>query len=159
MFFHSFPQYKASVSGERRDLVSSVRPQSAACPLVNLQGDEVVDLLSSAPEAIDSDPEMQPFASRPGYVPMGPPQDGYEKVSAPTDLQEQLRNYGGTYETLSLSSPQIGGSQTEPSPRNLPTAETLYEVPPAKSSPVYEIAPPPRNVPVVRHCVSTVVVF
>ncbi|KAK2565649.1 Ankyrin repeat and SAM domain-containing protein 1A [Acropora cervicornis] len=142
------PQYKASaISGERCDAESTAQTQSVACPLVNLQGDEVVDLRRSAPQAIDSDPEMQPFASRPGYLPMGPPQDEYEKVSAPTDLQEQLRNSGGVYETLSMSSPQIIGSQTEPSPRNFPTARPLYEVPPSKSSPVYEIAPPPRNFP------------
>ena len=160
MFFHSSLQYKASaISGERCDAESTAQTQSVACPLVNLQGDEVVDLRRSAPQAIDSDPEMQPFVSRPGYLPMGPPQDEYEKVSAPTDLQEQLRNSGGVYETLSMSSPQIIGSQTEPSPRNFPTARPLYEVPPSKSSPVYEIAPPPRNFPAVSQCASTVVVF
>lgn len=142
------PQYKASaISGERCDAVSTAQTQSVACPLVNPQGDEIVDLRRSAPQAIDSDPEMQPFASRPGYLPMGPPKDEYEKVSAPTDLQEQLRNSGGVYETLSMSSPQRIGSQTEPSPKNFPTAGPLYEVPPSKSSPVYEIAPPPRNFP------------
>lgn len=102
-------------------------------------------------ETNDSAPEMQPFAPLPGYEPMGPPQDtGYEVLSASEEVQEQLRDYGGTYETLSVACPQRAGSQTEPGSRNIPVSAPLYEVPPIKSPPLYEIAPPPRTVNPVR---------
>ena len=147
----SFPllKDKATLNRERNDSMSGLRTQSGSCPLVNAQGYEIVNLRQPATETNDSNPEMQPFACRPGYVPMAPPEDGYEKLSAPAEVQEQLRNYGGTYETLSMSGPQRKGSQTEPGSRNIPGAAPLYGVPLAGSPSVYEIAPPPRNVSVV----------
>lgn len=141
-------QDKATLNRERNDSMSGLRTQSGSCPLVNAQGYEIVNLRQPATETNDSNPEMQPFACRPGYVPMAPPEDGYEKLSAPAEVQEQLRNYGGTYETLSMSGPQRKGSQTEPGSRNIPGAAPSYGVPLAGSPSVYEIAPPPRNVSV-----------
>lgn len=117
------------------------------CPLSDAEGYEFVQLRKPEETMDDSVPEMQPFASLPGYLPMGPPQpeDGYEKLSAPVDTQEQLRNYGAAYETLSMTGPQTTGSQIGTGPRNIPMSAPLYEVPPTTSPPVYEIAPPPRS--------------
>ena len=65
----------------------------------------------------------------------------------------------------SMAGPQRTGSQTgsaqitqQPSgAMNIPVTPSLYEVPPVMSSPVYEIAPPPRDVPPVSFtfCLQT----
>ena len=92
------------------------------CPLSDAEGYEFVQLRKPEETMDDSVPEMQPFASLPGYLPMGPPQpeDGYEMLSAPVDTQVQLRNYGAAYETLSMTGPQTTGSQIGTGPRNIP---------------------------------------
>ncbi|RMX60043.1 hypothetical protein pdam_00004489 [Pocillopora damicornis] len=125
-----------------------------SCPL-DAPGYEIVQPRNLSSFAGDSAPEMKPFASLPGYEPMLPPQDeGYEKLGPPVDIQQQLSSRGD-YETLAMVGPQKTGSQTEParvtqqqtSAVNIPGSSSLYEVPPSMVSPVYEIAPSPRNVP------------
>lgn len=152
------------ISQEQR--VSAEPPASSAksaraqgdipCPL-DTQGYEFVQLRKPSSLASDSTPEMQPFAPVAGYEPMGPPTDvGYEILAPPVDLQEQIDNRGD-YETLAMIGPQRTGSQTGPmqmnqqpsGSMNIPVSAPLYEVPPIMSSPLYEIAPPPRDVPPV----------
>ena len=129
-----------------------------SCPL-DAPGYEIVQPRNLSSFAGDSAPEMKPFASLPGYEPMLPPQDeGYEKLGPPVDIQQQLSSRGD-YETLAMVGPQKTGSQTEParvtqqqtSAVNIPGSSSLYEVPPSMVSPVYEIAPSPRNVPPVSY--------
>ena len=127
-------------------MVTARRPQAEVCPLEDAEGYEFVQLRKPGSETDNTAPELQPLALLPGYVPMGPPDAGYEVLSAPTEIQEQLRNYRGEYEMLSMIGPQTTGSQTGSGSRNIPVSAPLYEVPPIQSPPVYEIAPPPRNV-------------
>ena len=123
------------------------------CPL-DMQGYEFVRLRKPDSLPRDFAPEMQPFAPAAGYMPMGPPTDaGYEILAPPAEIQEHLANRGD-YETLAMVGPQRTGSQTgsvqiaqQPTgSMNIPVSAPLYERPPVMSSPVYEIAPPPRNV-------------
>ncbi|XP_022779967.1 ankyrin repeat and sterile alpha motif domain-containing protein 1B-like isoform X3 [Stylophora pistillata] len=127
-------------------------PTDRPCPL-DAPGYEIVQPRKFGSFAGNSAPEMQPFAALPGYEAMAPPQDeGYEKLAPPPDIPQQLSSRGD-YETLAMISPQRTGSQTEP-PRvtqqrtsavNIPGSTSLYEFPPPMTSPVYEIAPSPRN--------------
>ena len=130
-------------------MVTAMRPQGEVCPLEDAEGYEFVQLRKPGSETDTTAPELQPLALLPGYVPMGPPTPedvGYEVLSAPAEVQEQLGNYRGEYEMLSMTGPQTTGSQTGSGSRNIPVSAPLYEVPPIQSPPVYEIAPPPRNV-------------
>ena len=142
-------------------------PTDRPCPL-DAPGYEIVQPRKFGSFAGNSAPEMQPFAALPGYEAMAPPQDeGYEKLAPPPDIPQQLSSRGD-YETLAMISPQRTGSQTEP-PRvtqqrtsavNIPGSTSLYEFPPPMTSPVYEIAPSPRNATQVsyQHYLNTSVV-
>ena len=132
-------------------MVTALRPHGEVCPLEDAEGYEFAQLRKPGSETDNSAPELHPLAPLPGYVPMGPPHDaGYEVLSAPTEVQEQLRNYRGEYEMLSMTGPQMTGPQTGSGARTIPASAPLYEVPPIQSPPVYEIAPLPRNVNPVR---------
>lgn len=152
------PQERKSSAELHTSSASGVRAQGEKpCPL-DAPGYEFVKLRKPGSLPSDSAPEMQPFAPVAGYEPMGPPEDaaGYEILAPPADLQEQVANRGD-YETLAMVGPQRTVSQTgsaqmtqQPSgSMNIPVSAPLYEVPPIMSSPVYEIAPPPRDVPPV----------
>ena len=128
------------------------------CPL-DAPGYEFVQLRKPSSFTGDSTPEMQPFAPLAGYEPMAPPHDeGYEMLAPSADIHQQLSSRGD-YETLAMIGPQRTRSQTEAvrvtqqrtSAMNIPASASLYEVPPTMASPVYEIAPPPRNIPPVSY--------
>lgn len=143
----SSPELHTTLTGAR---VQADQP----CPL-DTQGYEFVQLRKPGTLTDDLAPEMQPLAPLPGYEPMGPPSDeGYEILSPPAEIQQQLHaSNRGDYETLAMVGPQWTGSHTgsarttqQPSSSmNIPVSAPLYEVPPTLSPPVYEIAPPPRN--------------
>ena len=92
------------------------------------------------------------------YSMVGPQRTGSQTGSAQMTQQPSgSMSMPVSASLYSMVGPQRTGSQTgsaqmaqEPSgSMNIPVSAPLYEVPPIMSSPVYEIAPPPRDVPPV----------
>ena len=97
-------------------------------------------------------------SSAPLYSMVGPQTTGSQTGSAQVIQQPSGSiSIPVSVSLYSMVGPQGTGSQTgsaqmaqQPSgSMNIPVSAPLYEVPPIKSSPVYEIAPPPRDVPPV----------
>ena len=96
--------------------------------------------------------------SAPTYSMVGEQTSGSQTGSAQmTEHPSGSMNIPTSAPLYSMAGPQRTGSQTgsaqitkQPSGRmNAPVSASLYEVPPIMSSSVYEIAPPPRDVPPV----------
>ena len=153
-----YSQSDPTIHDNRASVVNSSSYGDQACPL-DIPAYECLQLRKQSDVVSGSTPEMQPFASLPGYEPMAPPENqqgaGEYEFLAPFVGSLEIPDPRGDYETLAMVGPPRPGSRPEapamaqqaPGSNSLPVSTPLYEVPPTLSSPVYEIAPPRQTPP------------